>query len=106
MTKRPDKIPFVEERIHACAENGEFLYSRHCIEQMETRNIGRDDVTDVLKSGWREKKKDSFNEPYQEWRYAIRGHTLDNEKDLRIVVSFNDALGMLVVTAIDLGIKD
>jgi hypothetical protein len=50
----------------------------------------------VLKNGYHEKVKTSFDEMFQTWKYAIRGKTLENW-DIRIIVTF-DATQMIIIT--------
>ncbi len=56
-----------------------------------------EDVLYVLKSGYHEKNKTSYDEAFQVWKYAIRGKTLDDE-DVRIIIRF-DKYGMIIITA-------
>jgi hypothetical protein len=73
--------------------------SGHARLRMAERDIDLPEVLHVLRNGWHERKKDSFDEAYSSWNYAVRGQSLD-KRNLRIVVTFDE--GMLVVTAIDL----
>ena len=50
----------------------------------------------VLKNGYHERHKTSFDEAFQTWKYAIRGKTLDGI-DIRIIISFDD-VGMMIIT--------
>ncbi|MBI5093059.1 MAG: DUF4258 domain-containing protein [Candidatus Hydrogenedentes bacterium] len=68
---------------------------------MADRGITTIETQYVLKLGYHEKKKDSYAERFGAWNYAIRGFTLDGEKELRVVVTLNPE-GVLVITAIDL----
>ena len=86
--------------IAACIEEGRYLDTRHATERQHERQILRSDVLHVLQDGYHEKRKDTFDESFKAWNYAIRGKTVD-KKDLRIIVSF-DSAGMLIITAIDL----
>lgn len=55
----------------------------------------------VLKTGWHEKRKDTYDEiEYKTWNYAIRGKTVD-ARELRVIVSFAED-GMLIITVIEL----
>ena len=58
-----------------------------------------DKVREAVADGYHEARKDTFEEPYNAWNYAIRGKTLD-QRDLRVVVSFDDS-GMLIITTIE-----
>ncbi len=85
--------------IRACIEQGRYLDTRHASERQGERGINRAEILYVLKNGYHEKKKDKFEELYLAWNYAVRGKTVDR-RALRVVVSFDDASGMLLITAI------
>lgn len=87
--------------IRNCIEQGRYLDTRHALERQVERAINRNEILYVLKNGYHEKKKDKFDELYQAWNYAVRGKTLDR-RELRVVISFEDASGMLLITAIEL----
>lgn len=57
----------------------------------------------LTKSGWHEKRKDSYSEEFKAWNYAIRGSTID-EREIRVIVSFDDS-GLLIITVIDLEVS-
>jgi hypothetical protein len=54
----------------------------------------------AVKSGHHEKRRDVFDEEFDNWSYAVKGKTVD-DKYLRIIVSF-ESPNFIVVTAIDL----
>ena len=87
--------------VRTCIEQGRYLDTRHALERQVERAINRNEILYVLKNGYHEKKKDKFDELYQAWNYAVRGKTLDR-RELRVVISFEDASGMLLITAIEL----
>jgi hypothetical protein len=84
------------KNIGECIEQGNYILSRHAIERRFERNIELEDVLYVLKTGYHESEKTSFDETFQTWKYAIRGKTLEN-LDIRIIVAF-DPSGMVVIT--------
>jgi hypothetical protein len=57
------------------------------------------DTLHVLKTGFHENKKTSFNNVFQTWNYAIRGVTEDL-KNVRVIISFSSE--MMIVTVIGL----
>lgn len=87
--------------IRACIEEGRYLDTRHAQERQSERKMNRLEVLYVLKNGHHEKKKDKFDVVHQAWNYAIRGKTID-KRELRVVVSFDEPSGMLIITAIEL----
>lgn len=74
--------------------------TRHATERRKERQITRSEVLFVLKHGYHEKRKDTFDEFHQSWNYSVRGKTVDL-REVRVVVSF-DENGMLIITAIEL----
>lgn len=87
--------------IRVCIQDGRYLDTRHGSERQVERRITRPEVLYVLKNGHREKRKDKFDEFYQAWNYAVRGKTVDR-RELRIIVSFDEQSGMMIITAIEL----
>jgi len=84
--------------------NGTYRDTRHAAERKQERNITLLEILHVLKGGHHEKRKDEFKPEYGDWNYAIRGKTVDR-REIRVVVVFADP-GLLVITAIDLDVKD
>ena len=70
--------------------------SKHALDREAERRIILSDVVYVLKNGYHEKQKTSFDEVFLTWKYAIRGKTLDN-LDIRVIIAFA-ADGMLIIT--------
>lgn len=68
---------------------------------MPERGITEPEVVGVLTTGWHEKRKDQWKDEYQDWAYSIRGKG-DEDRRLRVVVAFDDASQVFVITAIDL----
>lgn len=63
------------------------------------RELELSDVLYVLKHGYHEKRKTTFDEVFQTWKYAIRGKTIDTV-DVRIIIAFDED-DMLIITVID-----
>jgi len=103
---RPDKIPDVLKAIRQHLEQGLYRYKAHCTTRMSQRGVIRVEVEHVLKHGLREERKDEFKEEFNTWNYAIRGKTLDRDKEIRIAVSFSSVEGLLIITAIDINRED
>lgn len=53
---------------------------------------------------WR-RKKDSLTGDKKEWKYALRGKKDKGDKDLRIIIMFDDP-SAIIVTAIDKNKKE
>jgi hypothetical protein len=87
----------VAEHIHA----GRYRYTIHYQEQSKGRFISRQEIRYVLLNGRHEKRRDRFDMEYNAWSYAMRGRTLDKDRELRAIVSFIDD-EMIIVTAYDI----
>lgn len=76
-----------------------YTRTKHALQRQSERKIDLPDVLYVLKSGYHEKRKTSFDESFNAWKYAIRGKTLDRV-DIRIIISFDDE-NMLIITVME-----
>lgn len=94
--KHPSQLTDLFSKIHHCIDRGLYRQSKHAIERELERKIVLLDVLYVLKHGYHEKRKTSFDETFQTWKYAVRGKTLD-DIDIRIIIAFDDT-GMLIIT--------
>jgi hypothetical protein len=56
----------------------------------------------VLRNGRWEKSRDRIEAGQSDWSYSLRGQTLDQDKDVRVVVAFRENR-MMVVTAYEVG---
>ena len=97
--KRPEKTPDLLNLVRQLTIEGRYLETHHARQRQLERDIILSDVLHVLKTGRHEKKKDQFDEVYQAWNYAIRGFTT-NEVDLRVIVSFDEEVKLLIITVI------
>jgi hypothetical protein len=99
---KPEKVPQFSDlmpRIHRCVEKGRYRQSIHALERLHERDIDFMDALYVLKNGYHEKPKTTFDEAFQNWKYAIRGKTLEG-LDVRVVVQFHEDL-MIILTVIE-----
>lgn len=94
--KRPPQLSELFPKIRHCIENELYRESRHARERLVERNIELPDILFVLKNGYHEKQKTSFDESFQTWKYAVRGKTLEG-LDIRIIIAFDED-GMLIIT--------
>lgn len=94
-SKRPAQLEELFSKIRECIEKGSVRQSKHAINREIERNIDLPDVLYVLKNGYHEKQKTSFDEAFQTWKYAIRGKTLE-AMDIRIIISFDEAEMMII----------
>lgn len=96
----PKKRPNLLSDVARCLTSGEYFDTFHSTTRLALRGITRADIEHVLRSGWHERSKDSFDVAHAEWNYAIRGVTIDDRR-LRVIVSFDEEV-LVIVTAIDL----
>lgn len=94
--KRPAQTDEIFPKIRYCIDQGLYRQSKHAISRELEREISLPDVLYVLKNGYHEKQKTSFDEAFQKWKYAIRGRTLDGN-DIRIIIAFDDS-GIMIIT--------
>lgn len=93
------KVEDLMDEIQRHLDDDAYDLSHHARVRMDQRDVDLAEVRFVLRHGWHEKRKDSYEEAYQSWNYAIRGKTVD-EKRLRVIVAFTEE--MLVITVVDL----
>jgi len=94
--RSPPPLNEIFPKIRDCIAKGLYRQSMHAIERELERKIDLPDVLYVLKNGYHEKRKTSFDEAFQTWKYAVRGKTLD-EINIRIIIAF-DGTGMMIIT--------
>lgn len=95
--KKPEKLKNLLDEIRDRIEKGEFTFTKHALERQNERIITTVAVLYVLKTGYEEKTKTRFDIEKNTWKYAIRGKTSKEQKDIRVIVSF-DENGMLIIT--------
>jgi hypothetical protein len=100
--KRARKHENVLLVVRAAFAGGKYRDTRHAAERKAERQISILEIRQVVERGYHEPAKDEFKEEWQAWNYAIRGRTLD-QRELRIVVSFDEEDSLLIITSIDLG---
>lgn len=99
MSKRPDQIVNLFEKIKKCLDLQKYTQTKHALQRRNERGIELRDALFVLKNGHHEKRKTVFDDVYGTWKYAIRGKTVD-DVDLRIIIAF-DRENMIIITAIE-----
>lgn len=96
LEKRPNVVQDVIEAL----ESGNLIPSFHALEQMEKRDIQFSDIEEAIYKAHREESKDSLSKNGRNWKYSLRGKNKNDDKDLRIIVVFDDP-DAIIVTAID-----
>ena len=100
--KRPERIKDVLTKIRQCVEEGNYRFTPHAFTRQNERNITLPEVLHVLKNGYEDKRKTSFNDEQNTWKYAISGKTIRDEIDMRIIVAF-DENNMIIITVMRVG---
>ncbi|MEI8346031.1 MAG: DUF4258 domain-containing protein [Pseudomonadota bacterium] len=99
--KRPEKLTdaqlflLVESKV----ADGEYAFTGHSRERQEERFISDIEVLDILegkRERRRNKKKDSYDSVWQNWKYCIEGFNSDSKR-IRIIVAFDSGL-MPIIT--------
>jgi hypothetical protein len=96
-TKKPEKIKNVLNKIKSCIKEGKYFVTAHAFVRQNERMISLPECLHILETGCEEKKKSSFDVRHNTWKYAIRGKTIRDELDVRVIVAFDDS-GMLIIT--------
>jgi hypothetical protein len=97
-SQRPEKHANLLHLVRQCVENGSFVETLHAKQRQEQRKIILPDILHVLMTGHHEKRKDSFDEAWQSWNYAIRGKTV-SDLELRVIVTFDEEVQLMIITA-------
>lgn len=95
----PSQLENVCELIKKSVQNKDYRFSKHAIERGLERSISLRDAVFVLKNGFHNVKKTSFDGRQRTWKYAIEGKTTD-EVAARVIVAFEK--GMVIITIIKL----
>ncbi len=98
---RKKKDPNLLETVKTFVQNGRYHITEHASLRMKERHVILPEVLHVLQSGWHERKKDTYNEKFQDWDYAIRSQPRD-ERSLRIAVAIDELTMLVIITVIDL----
>lgn len=99
--KRPKKLENVLDKIKDCIEKKRYTFTKHALQRVKERGIDIPTTRYILLSGHEDKKKTSFDNASNTWKYAIVGMTKD-ELHVRVIVGFDED-GMLVITVMYVG---
>jgi len=100
--KRPEKLKNILAEIKKCLGNGKYTISVHAFERQAERIITLPMILHVLETGYEEKSKTTFDDEKNNWKYAIRGKTIRDELDIRVIVSL-DENGVIIITVMHVG---
>lgn len=104
LCKKPPKDAEIVKKIKNCLANRQYKQSLHALERIDKRKITFQDVLFILETGRREEVKDSYDEVFQNWKYAIRGKTLE-EDDIRVIITISED-NIIIITVVNLTITE
>jgi len=87
---KPKRLENLLEKVQRCIKDGKYLLTFHALDRQMERKISLPEVMYVLKTGHEEKRKTFYDSVWNTWRYAIRGKTIRDTIDIRIIVAFDD----------------
>ena len=94
------KRPNVIKDVILAYESGNLIPTAHAQEQMIKRDVQMSDIEEMVYSAHREEDKDSLRNDNNGWKYSLRGFNKNKDKDIRIIIFFNDS-EVVIVTVID-----
>lgn len=94
------KNPSVIQKVIEASEKGCLIPSFHAEKQMNARDVQMSDIEEILYRASREEIKDQIRDDGKDWKYALRGTNDNGDKDIRIIVVFNEP-ETLIITVID-----
>lgn len=100
-SSRPAKHPDVLALVREGLSKERYRDTRHASDRKGERHITIVEIKEAVRAGYHEKAKDEFKPEHLAWNYSVRGKTLD-DRELRVIVSFDEEECLLFVTAIDL----
>jgi len=103
--KKPLKLNDPLNVARRCLKSGKYTVTYHAkIRQIE-RIVPLPDVIHTIENGWHEKKKDRYDEKFKAWNYSVRGKSTD-QRELRVIISFDEGTELLIVTVIELKLEE
>lgn len=100
--KRPERLDDLLSKIKNCIDTGKYILTKHAFDRQNERSINLTETLYVLKNGHEDKRKTRFDKEKNAWKYAIKGKTLIDKLDARIIVAF-DENSMLIITVMLIG---
>lgn len=94
------KRPNVIADVITAHGKGLLIPTTHASEQMVLRDVQMSDIEEMIYNAQREDHKDSLSNDGKSWKYSLRGPNTAGDKDIRIIVAFNDP-DVVIITVID-----
>ena len=98
---KSEQIKDVRKEVRKHVETRNYRITNHAEERQEQYKITLPDLLYVLSHGYHEEDKTLFDNLFQNWKYAIRGRTIDALLELRIVVAFEDEMAVLTIVRLN-----
>lgn len=89
---KQEKLPNILENIKQCIQSGNYRLTGHALLRQKERVITLPEILYILKNGYEEKRKTTFDVERNTRKYAIRGKTL-RDQDIRVIE-------MLIITVL------
>lgn len=98
---RAEKIQNVAALAKSLMDKGAYVISNHAKLRQSERCFTIGDIKNIISTGYHEKKKDEYKDEFDDWNYAIRGKTLEDEQ-ARVCIAFVEASQFVIITVIRL----
>lgn len=99
-TNKPAQLANLFDKIRKCLDQQKFTQTKHALQRQRERAIDLGDAIYVLQTGYHERRKTSFDDINNTWKYAIRGKTVD-QVDIRIIIAFDEEEDMIIITVME-----
>ena|ERR1700722_11585750 len=102
ISEKPEKLKNVLDKIKKCIEKGQYILTVHALDRQNERLINLPETLHILKTGYEEKRKTTFDNERNTWKYAIRGTTIRDKLNVRVIVAFDED-EMVIITVVNVG---
>ncbi len=94
---KSDRIKDLLGEIRKYIKARKYRITNHAQERQDQHKLTLPNLLFILSTGFHEEKNTIFSNEFQTWKYAIRGKTIDNSGEFRIIVAFEDEMAVLTV---------
>ena len=78
-----------------------YRITNHAQERQDKHQLTLPNLLFILSTGFHEKEKTLYSNEFQTWKYAIRGNTIDQSGEFRIIVAFEKEMAVLTVIKLE-----